>query len=107
MSNISKAGSREGKTGGITGKEQASLFGIPASAYAINACNLLYHCEGPHKLFYNYRHALLFFSLSLSMYYKNTTQLQQPDTAFDFSNIKKDGRYVKVLFIKKLQLKVY
>ena len=30
---------REGNTG-ITGKEQASLFGIPASAYAINACNL-------------------------------------------------------------------
>ena len=33
-------GSREGNAGGITGKEQASLFGIPASAYAINACNL-------------------------------------------------------------------
>ena len=33
-------GSREGNTGGITGSEQASLFGIPASAYAINAFNL-------------------------------------------------------------------
>ena len=38
MLNVSIGGSREGKTGGITGKEQASLFGIPASAYVINAC---------------------------------------------------------------------
>ena len=41
MLNASIGGSREGKAGGITGKEQASLFGIPASAYAINACTLL------------------------------------------------------------------
>ena len=43
MLTVSIGGSREGKTGGITGKEQASLFGIPASAYAINACNLSLH----------------------------------------------------------------
>ena len=32
---VSIGGSREGNTGGVTGK--ASLFGIPATAYAINA----------------------------------------------------------------------
>ena len=48
----------------------------------------LYHCEGPHTLYYNHRHALLFLSLSLSII-KNAPQNQHPDTAYDFSNIKK------------------
>ena len=39
---VSIRGSREANTGGITGKEQASLFGIPTSVYAImiNACSI-------------------------------------------------------------------
>ena len=37
---VSIGGSREGNTGGITGNEQASLFGIPASAYGKNAFTL-------------------------------------------------------------------
>ena len=41
MLNVSIGGSREGNTGSVSGKEQASLFSIPASAYAINVCNLL------------------------------------------------------------------
>ena len=61
-----------------------------------------YHCEGPHTLYYNHGHALLFLLLSLSMI-KNTPQIQQPDSADDFSNIQKTGIYVKALFIKKLQ----
>ena len=47
-----------------------------------------YHCEGPHTLYYNDRQALLFLSLSLTII-KNAPQIQQPDTASDFSNIKK------------------
>ena len=82
-------GSREGNAGGITGKEQASFFGIPASAYVVNAYR--YYCEGPHTLYYNHRHALLFLSLSQGII-KNAPQNQQPDTAYDFSNIKKTGR---------------
>ena len=46
------------------------------------------HCEGPHTLYYNDWHALLFLSLSLIII-KNAPQIQQPDTAYDFSNIKK------------------
>ena len=47
-----------------------------------------YHCEGPHTLYYTHRHALLFLSLSLSVI-NNAPQNQQPDTAYDFWNIKK------------------
>ena len=105
MLNVSIGGSREGSTGGITGKEQASLFGIHASAYAIIACNLYrYHCEGPHTLYYIHRHALSFLSLSLSII-KNAPQNQHPDTAYDFSSFQKTGIYVKALFIKKLRTK--
>ena len=46
-----------------------------------------YHREGPHTLYYNDRHALLFLSLSLSII-KNAPQ-KPTDTAYDFSNIKK------------------
>ena len=66
----------------------------------------LYHCEGPHKLYYNHRHALLLLSLSLSII-KNVPQNQQPDTAYDFSNFQKTGIYVKSLFIKKLHTKFH
>ena len=48
-------------------------------------CN---HCEGPHTLYHNDRHAFLFLSLSLIII-KNAPQIQQPDTAYDFLNIKK------------------
>ena len=66
-----------------------------------------YHCEGPHTLYYNYhRHALLYLSLSLIII-KNAPQNQQPDTAYDFSNIQKTGIYVKALFIKKLHTKFH
>ena len=65
-----------------------------------------YYCEGPHKLYYNHGHALLFLSLSLSII-KMHPQNQQPDTAYDFSNIQKTGIYVKALFIKKLQTKFH
>ena len=65
-----------------------------------------YHCEGPHTLYFNHRHALLFLSLSLSII-KNAPQIQQPDTAYDFSNIQKTGIYVKSLFINKLQIKFH
>ena len=64
-----------------------------------------YHCERPHTLYYNYRHSLLFLSVSLSII-KNAPQNQQPDTAYDFSNIKK-RIYVKALFIKKIQTKFH
>ena len=47
-----------------------------------------YHCEGPHTLYYNHRHALLFLSLSLSVI-KNAPQNQQPDPAYDFRIFKK------------------
>ena len=65
-----------------------------------------YHGEGPHTLYYNHRHALLFLSLSLSII-KNAPQNQQPDTAYDFSHIQKTGICVKALFIKKLQTKFH
>ena len=65
-----------------------------------------YHCEGPHTLYYNHRHALLFLLLSLIII-KIAPQNQQPDTAYDFSNIQKTGIYAKALFIKKLQTKFH
>ena len=67
---------------------------------------IFYHCEGPRTLYYNQRHALLFLSLSLSII-KNAPQNQQPDTAYDFSNIQKTRIYVKALSIKKLQTKCH
>ena len=66
-----------------------------------------YHCKDPHALYYNYRHALLFLSLSLSVI-KNVPQNQQPNTAYHISNIqKKNGMNVKALFINKLQTKFH
>ena len=66
-----------------------------------------YHCEGSHTLYYNHRNALLFLSLSLSII-KNASQNQQPDTTYDFLKIKKkNGIYMKALFIKRLQTKCH
>ena len=47
-----------------------------------------YHCEGPHTLYHNDRHAFLFLSLSLCII-KNAPQIQQPDAAYDFKNTQK------------------
>ena len=71
-----------------------------------------YYCEGPHTLYFNHRHALLFLSLSLSIilcHYREyyAPQNQQHDTAYDFSNIKKNGIYVKAPFIKNIQAKLH
>ena len=65
-----------------------------------------YHRERSHTLYYKHRHALLCLSLSLSIITK-APQNQQHDTAYDFSNIKQTGIFVKALFIKMLQAKFH
>ena len=65
-----------------------------------------YHCEGPHTLYYNDRHTFLFLSLSLSII-KKASQIQHPDTAYDFWNIQTTGINLKALFIKNLQTKFH
>ena len=90
MINVSIGGSREGNTGGggITSKEQASFSAHLHPPMLSMHGTYCYHREGPHTLYYNDRHALLFLSLSLSMI-QNAPQIQKPGTAYDFSNIKK------------------
>ena len=46
-----------------------------------------YHRVRTYTLYYNDRHVFLFLSLSLSII-RNVPQIQQPDTANEFGNIK-------------------
>ena len=78
MLNVSIGGSRKGKKGDPTGKEQASFSTClhpPVLSMHVTYC---YHCEIPHTLYYNDRHAFLFLSLSLSII-KNAPQIKQLD----------------------------
>ena len=66
-----------------------------------------YHCEGPRTLYYNDWHAFLFQSLSLSMIKMHPKFIRvTPPMIFGISK-KTEYTYVKVVFMKKLQLKFH
>ena len=76
MLNVSIGGSREGNTGGITGKEQPLFSAYMHAIYC-------YHCEGPHTLYYNDRHGL--FPVLIAEYGKKCPPpIKRPDIAYDF-----------------------
>ena len=67
MLNVSIGGSREGKRGALLEKSKppfSAYLHPPMLSMHLPYC---YHREGPHTLYYNHRHAILFLSLSLSI----------------------------------------
>ena len=102
MLNVSIGGSREGKTGGALLEKDKPPFSAylhpPMLSMHVPYC---YHRNGPHTVYYNDRHAFLFLSLSLNMI-KIAPKFSSLTPPMIFG-ILKNGIYVKVLFIKKLQ----